>query len=147
MFGTYTTALTRCLPAGAAACLRVMLFNVQSVCSVHAASACYAYAANTQATTGVGLAVQVADQAVPQAEKAAKVINEKADQVADNIEPMADKASKTLVENAEQISREGPEAADKAQAKVHMQFLYAVLSLACIILPLLACMLPCLIES
>ena len=58
---------------------------------------------------------------MPQAEKAAKVINEKADQVAENIEPMADKASKTLVENAEQISREGPEAADKAQAKVLRQ--------------------------
>lgn len=55
---------------------------------------------------------------MPQAEKASKVINEKADQIADNIEPMADKASKTLVQNAEQISREGPEAADKAQAKV-----------------------------
>lgn len=62
--------------------------------------------------------MQVSEQAVPQAEKAAKVINEKADQVADNIEPMADKASKTLVQNAEQISREGPEAADKAQGKV-----------------------------
>ena len=60
---------------------------------------------------------------MPQAEKAAKVINEKADQVAENIEPMADKASKTLVENAEQISREGPEAADKAQAKVLRQLI------------------------
>jgi len=55
---------------------------------------------------------------VPQAEKAAKVINEQADKVADNIQPMADQASKTLVDNAKQISEEGPEAADKAQAKV-----------------------------
>jgi ElaB/YqjD/DUF883 family membrane-anchored ribosome-binding protein len=60
----------------------------------------------------------VAEQAVPQAEKAAKVINEQADKVADNIQPMADQASKTLVDNAKQISEEGPEAADKAQAKV-----------------------------
>ena len=60
----------------------------------------------------------MADQAVPQAEKAAKVINEQADKVADNIQPMADQASKTLVDNAKQISEEGPEAADKAQGKV-----------------------------
>ena len=55
---------------------------------------------------------------MPQAEKAAKVINEQADKIADNIQPMADQASKTLVDNAKQISEEGPQAADKAQAKV-----------------------------
>ena len=60
----------------------------------------------------------MAEEAVPQAEKAAKVINEQADKVAENIEPMADKASKTLVDNAKQISDEGPQAADKAQAQV-----------------------------
>ena len=82
----------------------------------------------------------MADQAVPQAEKASKVINEKANQIADNIEPMADKASKTLVQNAEQISREGPEAADKAQAKVLIAFEALCLCVTCLPLTLDICL-------
>lgn len=62
--------------------------------------------------------MQVAEEAVPQAEKAAKTINQQADKVAENLEPMADKASQRLQREAKQISEEGPQAADKLQGQV-----------------------------
>lgn len=67
---------------------------------------------------GSHVLLQVAEQAVPQAEKASKVINEQADKIADNIEPMADKASKQLTDAGKQVSEEGPQSADRVQAKV-----------------------------
>lgn len=62
--------------------------------------------------------MQVAEEAVPQAEKAAKAINQQADKVAENLEPMADKASQRLQREAKQVSEEGPQAADKLQGQV-----------------------------
>lgn len=81
---------------------------------------CPAHACPCDATRSQLLmwSIQVAEEAVPQAEKAAKTINQQADKVADNLEPMADKASQRLQQEAKQISKEGPEAADKLQGQV-----------------------------